>query len=308
MSTLERPETAVPRRAGLVGSHPLLSFYVLAFAISWGAILIAVGLGPGGFSATPQQLQVAIPYAVPAMLAGPGIAGLSLTVVLYGRAGFHDLRTRLLTWRVGARWYATALLTAPLLIMAVLLLLSLISPMFLPRIFTSSDTASLLLMGLAVALPTGILEELGWTGFAIPRLRLRYDVLGTGLIVGVLWGAWHLPVNYWASGVTSGEVSLAIWLPLWLVGTVVGQLTAFRVLMVWVYERTDRSLLLAILMHASFAAFTIILFPPLAVVANLISGFAYAAALWLVVAAVAIAQGGHLSRQPLRKQPTYERN
>jgi hypothetical protein len=117
-----------------------------------------------------------------------------------------------------------------------------------------------------------------------------------------------LPVNYWASGVTSGEVSLAIWLPLWLVGTVVGQLTAFRVLMVWVYERTDRSLLLAILMHASFAAFTIILFPPLAVVANLISGFACAAALWLVVAAVAIAQGGHLPRLPLRTQPTYERD
>jgi membrane protease YdiL (CAAX protease family) len=254
MSTLERPVAAVPRHAGLIRSHPLLSFHVLVFAISWGAILIAVGLGPGGFSATPQQLQVAIPYAVPAMLAGPGIAGLLLTGVLYGRAGFRELRTRLLTWRVGARWYAIALLTAPLLIMAVLLALSLISPKFLPRIFTTSDTASLLLMGLAVGLPTGILEELGWTGFAIPRLRLRYAVLGTGLIVGVLWGAWHLPINYWASGVTSGEVSLAIWLPLWLVGTFGGQLTAFRVLMVWVYERTDGSLLVAILMHVSLAA------------------------------------------------------
>ena len=97
MSTLQRPITAVPRHAGLVGSHSLLSFYVLAFGISWGAILLAVGLGPGGFSATPQQLQVAIPYAVPAMLAGPGIAGLLLTRVLDGRAGFHELRTRLLT-------------------------------------------------------------------------------------------------------------------------------------------------------------------------------------------------------------------
>jgi membrane protease YdiL (CAAX protease family) len=105
------------------------------------------------------------------------------------------------------------------------------------------------------------LEELGWTGFATRRLRLRYAVLGTGFIVGVLWGAWHLPINYWASGVTSGEVSLAIWLPLWLVGTFVGELTAFRVLMVWVYERTDGSLLVAMLMHVSLATFTVILSP-----------------------------------------------
>ena len=59
-------------------------------------------------------------------------------------------------------------------------------------------------MGTAVGLAAGIFEELGWTGFAVPTLlgRPRYGVLGTGLIVGVLWGAWHLPINFWASGVT----------------------------------------------------------------------------------------------------------
>jgi len=45
----------------------------------------------------------------------------------------------------------------------------------------------------------GILEELGWTGFATPTLlrRMRYGVLATGLIVGVLWGMAHLPIYYW---------------------------------------------------------------------------------------------------------------
>ena len=109
MSTLERPVTAAPRHAGLIKSHPLLSFYIIAFAVSWGVILIAVGLGPGGFSATPQQLQAAVRYAVPAMLASPGIAGLLLTGVLSGRAGFRALLTRLRRWRFGARWYAIAL-------------------------------------------------------------------------------------------------------------------------------------------------------------------------------------------------------
>src|SRR5215208_1757312 len=99
--------------------HPLLSFYALAFAISWGAILIVVGLGPGGFSATPQQFQKAIPYAVPLMVLGPGVAGILLTGLLYGRAGLREFRSRLLKWRVGARWYAVALLTAPLVFTAV---------------------------------------------------------------------------------------------------------------------------------------------------------------------------------------------
>jgi uncharacterized protein len=113
-----------------IKSHPLLSYFALPFAISWSAILIAVGLGPGGFSATPQQFQMAVPYAVPAMVLGPGVAGILLTGLLYGRAGLREFRSRLLKWRVGARWYAVALLTAPLLILGVML--SLISSEFLP--------------------------------------------------------------------------------------------------------------------------------------------------------------------------------
>jgi uncharacterized protein len=286
--------------------YPLLSYFALTFAISWGVVLIAVGLGPGGFSATPQQLQMAVPYAVPAMVLGPGVAGILLTGLIYERAGLREFRSRLLRWQVGARWYAVAILTAPLLITAVLLALSLLSPEFFARIFITSDKASVLLRGMAVGLAAGIFEELGWTGFAVPTMRLRYGVLGTGLIVGVLWQTWHLLIDYWSSGVTSGEISLAIWLPAWLIGTVVGQLMAYRVLMVWVYERTE-SLLLAMLMHASLAGFTFILFPPSAVVANLISGFAYAAALWVVVAAVAMANGWHLTRQPLLRRVTGER-
>lgn len=283
-----------------IKGHPLPSYFAITFAISWGTILLAVGLGPGGFSATPQEFKMAIPYAVPAMLLGPSLAGILLTGLLYGRAGFHELRSRMFRWRVGALWYAVALLTAPLVFTTVLFGLSLISPEFLPRIFITSDKISLVLMGIAIGLPVGIFEELGWTGFAIPRMRLRHGVLATGFTVGVLWGAWHLLQSYWASGVTSGEISLSIWLSTWLIGTLVGQLAAFRVLMVWVYDRTG-SLLVAMLMHASLAAFTFILFPPLAVEANLISGLACAGGLWVVVAAVALAQGGHL-RPPLRKR------
>ena len=280
--------------------HPLLSFYALTFAISWGGILLAVGLGPGGFSATPEQLQKALPYVVPAMFLGPSVACILLTGLLSGRAGFRDLLARMTRWRVGARWYAVALLTAPLVFTAVLLALSLTSSEFLPRIFTAGDKASLVLMGLAVGVDA-IFEELGWTGFATPRMRLRYGVLATGLFVGVLWQAWHLFQGYWASGVTTGEVSMTLWVAGTVVAILVGQLVAFRVLMVWVYERTNGSLLVAILMHASLIASSIILFPPLAVVASLISGYATAAVLWIIVAVIVLANHGHLTRQqPLR--------
>jgi uncharacterized protein len=156
-----------------INSHPLLSYFALTFAISWGAILLAVGLGPGGFWATPQQFKMAVPYAVSAMLLGPSVAGVLMTGLLYGRAGFRELLSRLLRWRVGARWYAVALFTAPLVFTAAMLGLSLISPEFLPRIFVTSEKVSLVLMGILIGLPVGNFEELGWTGFAIPTMRLR---------------------------------------------------------------------------------------------------------------------------------------
>ena len=80
------------------------------------------------------------------MLAGPSVAGVLLTGLVHGRAGLLEFRRRLVKWQVGARWYAVALLTAPLLAIAVLLALRLLSPEFLPGILTTNDRASLLLL------------------------------------------------------------------------------------------------------------------------------------------------------------------
>src|SRR5215216_2924187 len=235
-----------------------------------------------------------------AWVAGPPIAGILLTGLLHGRAGFRDLLTRMRRWRVGARWYAVALLTAPLVFTAILLAFSLSSPEFLPRILTTSDTASVLLFGIGWGLiGGGFLEELGWTGFAVPTLlRLRYGVLGTGLTVGVLWSVLHVIVSFWVSGTTSGELSLASYLldPFLF-------LVVFRILMVWVYYRTGGSLLVAMLMHASLTSSSRILLPlAIAGVPLLTFDFIWAAVLCVVVAAVAVANGGKLSRQPLRRR------
>jgi len=284
-----------------IKSHPLLSYFALVFAISWGGMLIVVG--PGAFPANGEPFEMLLLFAYLAMLAGPSVAGILLTGLVDGRAGLREFRSRLLKWRVGARWYAVALLTAPLVATAVLLGLSLTSPDFFPRIFISTeDKAFLLQFSIVSGLMVGIFEELGWTGFAVPKMRQRYGVLGRGLIVGLMFAAWNFLVVFWVSDATSTAGALPP--ALFVLVILFTWLPAYRVLMVWVYERTNGSLLVAMLMHVSLVASWTSMTPlALVEVPLVIYYLVFTAALWVVVGAVALAQGGHLSRQqPLRRR------
>ena len=272
--------------------YPVATFYALVFAISWGGILMLVG--PGRIPGTPEDVERLFPIALVVQFAGPSIAGILMTGFVSGRTGLRDLLSRSLRWRVRARWFAIALLSGPLLVAAVLFALSLVSPIFLPGIVTSDDKVVLLLFGLSWGLiGGGLLEELGWTGFVVPRLRLRYSALSTGLIVGLLWGAWHFLIAFWASRALAGELSLTIFVAGFLVFYMVA-LPAYRVLMVWVYDRTS-SLLVAMLMHAFLSASTLI-FQPQATAGHLTWNLVLAAALWVIVVVVAVAKRGQLAR------------
>jgi hypothetical protein len=203
---------------------------------------------------------------------------------------------------VGARWYAAALLTAPLMIATVLLALSFASPVFLPGILTADGKASLLLFGMVVGVGAGLFEELGWTGFAVPTLLPRHGLLVTGLITGSSWGAWHFLVNLWASGGSSGALSLSVFLPVISLNLLIGALPAYRVLMVRVYERSG-SLLVAILMHASLTASVLILGPGGISGAPLLTyDLSLAMVLWALVAVLALANRRRPSRPPVPEQ------
>jgi membrane protease YdiL (CAAX protease family) len=269
--------------------HPVRSYFALAFVISWAGIVLVVG--PARIPTTIEHLLMIGPAVYVAMLAGPSVAGLLMTSLVSGRPGLREVLARLLTWRVDANWYAVALLTAPFLTMVVSLALSVLSPEFLPAIFLTDDKAPLLLFGLAAGFIVGIFEELGWTGFAVPRLRRRYGVLSTGLLLGVLWGAWHF-IMFWQPDSFSGALPLAV-----LLVQLFSWLPAYRVLMVWVYDRTG-SLLVAMLMHGSLTATQLILMPAPASsgMSLLTSILAWAVALWIVVAVIAVVNGGLLSR------------
>ena len=282
-----REVTAMTIKA-LATNHPVLSYYALAFAISWGAILIAVGPGRflGTTSTSPSFALVGF-----VSLLGPGIAGVLMTALVAGRPGLRELLSRLLRWRVGLRWYAVALLTAPLVTILTLLALSLTSRAFVPAIITAEDKASLVLSGIAVGLIVPIFEELGWTGFVTPRLWLRHGVLGTGLIMGLLWGAWHLPI-FAGSAAASGGIPPA----LFMAAMLFSWLPPYRVLIVWVHDRTQ-SLLLVMLMHMPIVVSQFVLNPEgLSGEQMFASLIATGAALWLVVGVVALANGGHITR------------
>lgn len=267
------------RLAHFIQRHPALSYFGLTFTISWGGLLVVAG--PSLFQGTTrEEFERLLPFWVPLLVLGPAVSGLLLTWVVGGREGLRDYRARLLRWQVGGRWYAAALLTAPLYFLVTELLLSAFDRQFLPGIFTAEDKAGLVLSGLATALVAGIFEELGWTGFAIPTLRRRFSPLATGLIVGSLWGAWHVLPKIWGAAAHG----LVPYLPLDLACALVG-LTGFRILMVWVHDRTQ-SIFLAMLMHLTLTGSTRILQPLLEGAPLMRLGVALSLAPWVIVAAV----------------------
>lgn len=286
-----------------IKTHPVLCYYILTFLISWGAILPPIIAG--GIPPTKAELSAMLPFAIGGMLLGPLVSALVMTALVDGRAGFRELGARLLKWHVGWGWYAFAVLMAPALVLAVLLGLSLFSPVYLPGIITTADKPSVLIMGLISAIFVGICEEVGWTGFVTPRLRLRYSVLTTGLIIGVLHGLWHiLPMDIMASGAYAPPLSQGLYITARAVSFLLGPLVAFRILLVWVYDRTG-SLPVAIIMHIGLTAANMIFQPEtISGAPALINDLVGIMAFWLAVAIVAAAARGQLGRAPALPQPT----
>ena len=273
----------------VIRRRSLLIYFALVFVISWGGGFLI--LGPGGLPLNAEEFEKLGALLFAATLAGPCLAGLLLTGMVGGRPGLHELLARLLRWRVNPGWYALALLPA-LVAAATALLMSLASADFRPAILDSDDKIAILMSALGPALLVGSLEEIGWTGFAVPHLRARYSILATGLVVGVVWGAWHFPL-FWEVDSFSATLPLAI-----LAMKLFSWLPPFRVLLVWVHDRT-RSIPVVMLMHAAVSFVSIALPPEKPTGARLLTSVLVSAAtMWLLLAAVGAANRWRLSRQP----------
>ena len=252
MATAAPLQPAAPQRGikAVLARHPLISFFIIAYAGAWLVwIPLAISEDGAGLLSFRGPIGASASILI-ATFVGPFLSSFIMTGITEGREGVGRLLRRFVLWRVGLGWYLFALIGVPAIVV--------LGAIVLPGALSSfQGLASLvppmpwLILIVYVLFHGPLGEEPGWRGFALPRLQRRYGPLVGSLILGPLWALWHLPL---------------FWVPAWnfpptLLNIVlfVISATAFTIIMTWVFNNTKGSLLIAILVHATFDTTFVIL-------------------------------------------------
>jgi len=212
----------------LISQRPLVSFFVMAFLFSWIAI-------------TPLLLNKSLPvepFQILGAFAGPTLSAVIVIGIQGGREGLKEFFKRYTLWKAGLIWWSIVLfgvLAALNLVAAIL-----VGPSILTEFFRN---IGLILPTFLITLVAGVIlgplwEEPGWRGYALPRLQERYGPLWGSIILGALWALWHLP------GYAGG------WMEASLFALLLSSI-GFSIFMTWIYNKTNGSILLMILLHSS---------------------------------------------------------
>jgi membrane protease YdiL (CAAX protease family) len=206
----------------IVRRFPLVAYFVLAYALTWWVYpLLRISPLIGIFG-----------------LFGPALAAIIVTGVTDGRRGVRILLSRVVRWRVPVPWYLVALgLPAALALLAAGL-----SVLLGPSTAITVGRLSVLDIVLVILV---VGEELGWRGYALPKLIERRSPLVASLIIGVLWGAWHLP-TFFIPGTPQFDQPIVAFLVM---------TTAYSILLTWLFLHTGGSVLLATLFHGAINIF-----------------------------------------------------
>jgi CAAX protease family protein len=221
---------------GRDSSRQLVLFFVLTYVVTWTLFITAGSLSDGADG-----------LRLPLLLAGtiaPSTVAVLLTARSSGGRGVRELLGRLLMWRAKLRWYIFAVG----FFAAVKVTVALIYRIANGRWPTFGDQAwyaivAAILVAWIFGGPLG--EEIGWRGYALPRLTQRFGASLASVLLGLVWACWHLPL-FFLSGLDKYGDQYGQSFPAYLL-----QVTALSVAIAWLVGNTGGSLLLAVLMHSA---------------------------------------------------------
>ncbi len=239
-----------------IKQHALLVYFILAFAITWACQIGGLLLAPPGMRLGNEvnflhwQALFAGQLDGPSFLAllifslglGPLLSALIVTALTSGRAGLSELWGRILKWDVKPVWYLVILIV-PLVQAGLALLLTYFLTSGLGEYAPTLTPAQLPAFFIFMLLFTGLAEEPGWRGFALPRLQSRFNAERSSLILGLLWAAWHFPILIYLNA-SAGIFPLVSLLAGYTMATI-----GWTIVNTWIYNST-RSVLMNILLHA----------------------------------------------------------
>jgi membrane protease YdiL (CAAX protease family) len=267
------PDLRIGGLLARVKRHPLATFFILAYALSWWAwILYAFGLFPN-----------------PIASFGPFLAAIVVLALTEGKAGLIGLLGRMIRWRVAPRWYAVALFLPAVLAATATVLNVLLGAEPPSAAEINGWTGLFSTFAIVLLIPGfgGAWEEPGWRGYALPRLQSRRSALVGSLILGALIAAWHLPL------MVAGQVNYSD-IVLIFAGTIVFN---------WAFNNARGSVLIIMVMHAANNTVSGSFFSPMFSGGDSIRQSWLLALVWTVVAILVVVITGpaDLSRK-YRKQ------
>ncbi len=208
-------------------------YFTLVFLAAWAWWLMMAAITPADPSVRGTLAFLFLPGTF-----APGIVALILTGRARGRAGINELLGRVFNWQVDLRYYVFALAY-----MAGVKIAASIAHRAITGEWPAFATVPVILLFVAAifSAPFQAGEEIGWRGYALPRLALRMGLNRASILLGLIWALWHLPLFYITGSPNAGQSFLVYALGV----------TALSVAMAWLYTRTGGSLLLVMLMHAA---------------------------------------------------------
>lgn len=223
--------------------HALFTYFSLAFVISWSFTLPLVGAQRGWLPAAP-------PFAIHYLASfGPLLAAILVTWIVDGRLGLAQLMAGFGWWRGAAKWLLFCILL-PITLFGVAVAWAYLADARRPNLALLGAVDYLPRLGLVGAVllwvfTFGVGEEVGWRGFALPRLQQRHSALAATMLLSLPWAFWHLPAFFYRDTYTTMGVLTGF--PMLLLS-----ISAAAIVFTWMFNSTHGSLLVVTIFHALF--------------------------------------------------------